>query len=406
MAGPAFAGAFRLQPFDASEDPNAAPGAYAGTDPAPLWTLARARQNMIWIYILGLVFLWFSVASLIGAEPTPLQWLYAIATLGAIAACYAATSLVCDAPLRWRWAYLGLFVLLVLATYPFLASSVIYYGVYLCVMFSTLIPWRQARWGILLTAALVIVLAVATKQWAAITIALTGLLAGWATGAGSEGGRLARQLDSSRHRVAVLSVAAERERIGRDLHDILGHSLTAISIKAGLAARLVDHDATAARSEIGDIEDIARQALDDVRATASGYREVSVATEIASARSVLLAAGIEARAPSAAEPVSREVSELFGYVVREAVTNVVRHSEATTCSIGLTRDSVTISDDGRGFATAGKVGGSGLPGLAARLEAAGGRLSVRSQPGAGTVIQAGLTSSTADPVTPAALGLR
>jgi two-component system sensor histidine kinase DesK len=213
--------------------------------------------------------------------------------------------------------------------------------------------------------------------------------------------------------VAVLSVAAERERIGRDLHDILGHSLTAISIKAGLAARLVDQDATAARSEIADIEDIARRALDDVRATASGYREVSLATEIASARSVLLAAGVEARVPSAVEPVPRAVSELFGYVVREAVTNVVRHSEATTCTVELTRDSVSITDDGRGFVpgapTGGSAhaGGSGLNGLAARVDAAGGRFSVRSEPGRGTVVRAELlTSPTAQVGTPAELGSR
>ena len=413
MAKPALSGVFRLQPFDASEDPDVAPGAYTGPDAVPPWTLARARQNMLWIYVLGLVFLGFSVASLVISDPTPGQWVYAIAVLVAIAVGYALAAWMCDASLSWRWAYLGLFVLLVLATYPFLGSGVVYYGVYVCILFATLIPWRHARWGVLVTAVAVMVLAVVSGQWVAISIGLTGLLVGWATGAGIESGRVSYQLDSSRHRVAVLSVAAERERIGRDLHDILGHSLTAISIKAGLAARLVDQDATAARSEIADIEDIARQALDDVRATASGYREVSLATEIASARSVLLAAGVEARVPSAVEPVPRAVSELFGYVVREAVTNVVRHSEATTCTVELTRDSVSITDDGRGFVpgapTGGSAhaGGSGLNGLAARLDAAGGRFSVRSEPGRGTVVRAELlTSPTAQVGTPAELRSR
>ena len=413
MAKLALSGAFRLQPFDASEDPDVAPGAFSGPDPAPPWTLARARQNMLWIYLLGLVFLGFSVASLVLSDPTAGQWAYAIAVLVAIAVGYALAAWMCDASLSWRWAYLGLFVLLVVATYPFLGWGVVYYGIYVCILFSTLIPWRHARWGILVTAVTVMVLAVVTEQWVALSIGLSGLLVGWATGAAIETGRVSNQLASTRHRVAVLSVAAERERIGRDLHDILGHSLTAISIKAGLAARLVDQDATAARSEIGDIEDIARQALDDVRATASGYREVSLATEVASARSVLLAAGIEARTPSAVEPATRTVSELFGYVVREAVTNVVRHSEATTCTVELARDSVTITDDGRGSATAApaggsaRAGGSGLSGLAARLDAAGGRFSVRSQPGRGTVVRAELlTSSTAQVVTPAELGSR
>jgi two-component system, NarL family, sensor histidine kinase DesK len=185
-------------------------------------------------------------------------------------------------------------------------------------------------------------------------------------------------------------VAAERERIGRDLHDILGHSLTAISIKAGLAGKLVDHDPDAAKAEIGDIEEIARQALADVRSTATGYREIRVATEIASARSVLLAGGIEARVPTAVDALPAEVSELFGYVVREAVTNVVRHSEATTCTIEVSPRGVTVQDDGRGFAPSSTVCGSGLEGLAHRMEAVGGRLVVESRPRGGTSVRAEL----------------
>ena len=96
-------------------------------------------------------------------------------------------------------------------------------------------------------------------------------------------------------RVNTLSVAAERERIGRDLHDILGHSLTAISIKAGLAARLVDLDPAAAKAQIAEIEQVSRQALADVRTTASGMREVRLATEIASARSVPAGRGRSSR---------------------------------------------------------------------------------------------------------------
>ena len=86
MAKLALSGAFRLQPFDASEDPDVAPGAYTGPDAVPPWTLARARQNMLWIYVLGLVFLGFSVASLVISDPTPGEWAYAIAVLVAIAA--------------------------------------------------------------------------------------------------------------------------------------------------------------------------------------------------------------------------------------------------------------------------------------------------------------------------------
>lgn len=119
-----------------------------------------------------------------------------------------------------------------------------------------------------------------------------------------------------------------------------------------------------------------------------------------------MAAGIEARVPSAVEPLPPEVSELFGYVVREAVTNVVRHSQATTCTIELSPEAVTVSDDGSGFARAGATDGSGLQGLAERLARGGGRLVVSSTVGAGRQIRAALLSSGAtEPVdTPGGIG--
>ena len=184
----------------------------------------------------------------------------------------------------------------------------------------------------------------------AIYISVVAAGMGLATAAGMEAGAAQGRLQRAEQRVSTLSVAAERERIGRDLHDILGHSLTAISIKAGLAARLVDLDPAAAKAQIAEIEQVSRQALADVRTTASGMREVRLATEIASARSVLLAAGIESRMPSALPPLSDELSELMGYVVREAVTNVVRHSRAGVCTIVVESSAVEIRDDGRGLA--------------------------------------------------------
>jgi two-component system sensor histidine kinase DesK len=215
---------------------------------------------------------------------------------------------------------------------------------------------------------------------------------GLATAAGMEAGAMQGRLRNAEQRVNTLSVAAERERIGRDLHDILGHSLTAISIKADLAGRLVDRDPAAAKAQIAEIEQVARQALADVRTTASGMREVRLATEIASARSVLLAAGIESRMPSALPSLSDRDSELFGYVVREAVTNVVRHSRAGVCTVRVEPAAVEIVDDGRGVpALTGN--GSGLAGLHARVTAAGGSLRVAAGESGGTVVRAELTRS-------------
>ena len=147
-------------------------------------------------------------------------------------------------------------------------------------------------------------------------------------------------------------------------------------------------DPPGAQAQMAEVEGIARQALADVRATASGIREVRVATELASARSVLLAAGVEARVPSAVPQLPEGVNELFGYVIREAVTNVVRHSEASQCTIDVGEHHVSVADDGVGFSRDAAAGGTGLRGLAARVEAAGGRLEVDTSPGSGTRVTA------------------
>ena len=185
---------------------------------------------------------------------------------------------------------------------------------------------------------------------------------------------------------ARLALGDERNRFARDLHAILGHSLTAISIKSGLAARLAGQDPSAAVAQMTEVEQIARVALADVRATTTGLREVRLATELASARSVLPAAGVEAITPSAVPPMSAADSELLGYVVREAVTNVVRHAEATRCTIVVEERAVTITDDGVGLRRS-RGSGSGLVGLRRRLAQARGKLTVSAGGAGGTIVR-------------------
>ncbi|WP_433617632.1 sensor histidine kinase [Dactylosporangium sp. CA-139114] len=203
------------------------------------------------------------------------------------------------------------------------------------------------------------------------------------------------QLAEAREEITRLAIAAERNRFARDMHDLLGHSLTVVSVKSELAARLVQLAPERAEAELTDIQRLVREALADVRAAVAGYREMSLATELASARSALDAAGIEADVPVTGEVVDPQRQELFAWVVREGVTNVVRHSDAKHCWIRLGHTAVEISDDGRG--PQGPVeepepeegrGGHGLGGLRERLDAAGCVLSIGRRDGGGFLLRA------------------
>ncbi|GAA3028634.1 sensor histidine kinase [Microbacterium dextranolyticum] len=204
----------------------------------------------------------------------------------------------------------------------------------------------------------------------AILISISAMMAAFARNIAA-----INELRATQHQMAVLAVERERSRVARDLHDILGHSLTVITVKTELAGRLIDVDPERARTEIGEVEALARGALVDVRATVAGFRGVSVTGELAGARAALTAAGIEADLPGSVEAVPAESRELAGWVVREGVTNVLRHAQAARCRIRIDERRVTIDDDGIGPSSP-TDGGSGLAGLRGRVEAAGGRMSV------------------------------
>jgi two-component system, NarL family, sensor histidine kinase DesK len=185
------------------------------------------------------------------------------------------------------------------------------------------------------------------------------------------------KLAAARAEVARLAAENERSRIARDLHDLLGHSLTTITVKAGLARRLADRDPQRAAVEIAEVEELSRRSLADVRAAVSGYRDVTLAGELASAREVLRATGVQPELPGAVDLVHPALHEVFGWVVREGVTNVVRHARATRCTITLGPNWINIVDDGRGGAAGA---GNGLTGLRERVEGAGGTLMAAGGP--------------------------
>jgi two-component system, NarL family, sensor histidine kinase DesK len=164
---------------------------------------------------------------------------------------------------------------------------------------------------------------------------------------------------------ARLAVDNERTRFARDLHDILGHSLTVITVKAELAQKLMAVDLDRARAEVADLERLSRDALADVRRAVHGYREITLPGELVRARSALRSAEIDAELPGSTDEVPTELRELFAWTVREGVTNVIRHSGAHRCEVRLTPTSAEVRDDG--CAPVSPTGhGSGLAGLRER----------------------------------------
>ncbi|WP_425827381.1 sensor histidine kinase [Streptomyces fractus] len=177
-----------------------------------------------------------------------------------------------------------------------------------------------------------------------------------------------RALVEARAEVTRLAQQGERDRIARDLHDVLGHSLTVITVKSGLARKLAAVGSERAVDEITEVEQLSRQALADVRAAVSGYREVTLAGELARGRELLRASAITAELPTTTDAVGADHQQLFGWAVREGLTNVVRHARASRCTVTLTATSVEIRDDGHGGTAAA---GNGLTGLRERAAATG-----------------------------------
>ncbi|MEV7283685.1 sensor histidine kinase [Streptomyces sp. NPDC093252] len=230
------------------------------------------------------------------------------------------------------------------------------------------------------------------ENWGGLDIAYATFMSTMVTAALLSLSEAVRDLRAAREELARRAVERERLRFSRDLHDLLGHTLSVIVVKSEAARRLAPRDLDAALGQIGDIESVGRQALTEIREAVTGYREGGLAEELDRARSALTAAGVRPEVRRAGPPLPARAEILFGWVVREAVTNVIRHSGARHCEIVLTgaggeaggRARLRVADDGRGpvpGASSGHAGdsdptrtGTGLRGLTERLAAAGGSL--------------------------------
>lgn len=189
----------------------------------------------------------------------------------------------------------------------------------------------------------------------------------------------AKRAHDASAQLAQLASVRERERFSRDLHDILGYSLSAITLKAELTKTLVGTEPALAAGELAEVVELARQAAKDVRLLASGYGDISLAREAASVASLLSAACITPRVEIDCGALDDKVDAVLATVLREAVTNVLRHSTAQTCAIEATQDETMITlrviNDGVRRQPKAGPGGQGLRNLAWRLEAIGGELS-------------------------------
>jgi two-component system sensor histidine kinase DesK len=290
----------------------------------------------------------------------------------------------CAPRYTWGAAYVAALVGCAAGTIPFIDGSAISFLPFVVAfsMFALPMLWSLAVGGLSVALAVFSAVVVAPDEgtWvvAIIVFAVGSMTAGirLMSDRGHEYESMSREL----------ALVAERERVARDVHDVLGHSLTVVTVKAELAERLVDIDPARARAELAEIQALSRQALAEIRATVGGLRVARLGDELASARTALADAGIEAHVPDDPSSVDPRHRIVLAWVLREATTNVVRHSDADTCWVELASNRLVVRDDGRGLE--GRPEGNGIRGLRERVGAAGGTLSLRSGPeGHGTVLE-------------------
>ena len=264
--------------------------------------------------------------------------------------------------------------------------------VYVAICAGVLLPFRHALWGVPFVAVSMLGLGLLEHADRATLAAmfLPALMGGAAMMGIAQMGRTMRELRDARETIADLAANEERLRLARDLHDLLGHSLSLITLKSELTGRMLPDRPEEAARQVADIEQVSRQALVDVREAVSGYRRPTLAVELAGVRTALRTAGVQADVSAAFDAslatsypgLGPEEEGALAWALREAVTNVVRHSGARRCDLLL--DEVhdmgecrylrlEIADDGRGPGR-GHHPGNGLSGLEERLLLSGGQL--------------------------------
>ena len=345
------------------------------------------RRGQLWFPLVNLVWLfWMVVAPWV--LPKPGAWVV-VATFASLAAFLVLYWRAWCGPRRQLPAVTLAIAVLGLAVLP-LNSSWSYVIYAACFVPYCSRGWRAWAWLALLLVALYGVALASgffSQAMALVATGMTAAIAALNMLVRSNHERDA-ELRLTQDEVRRLATAAERERIARDLHDLLGHTWSLVAVKAELARKLMPRDAAAAARELADIEAVARQSLAQVREAVSGMRAPALAAELASARLMLEAADIrfEHSGLDSAPALAPEAEAALALGLREAITNVQRHARASHVQVRLQADGdaaeLEVQDDGRG--TRAGQRGNGLAGMEERLVALGGRLLLESTPGQGT----------------------
>lgn len=333
---------------------------------------------------------------------TFLVWMECAGFFAAFLALFFLTAMVRG---RRQAAAFVLYFLLAFAYYLYNPGA---YGVFvypfamLCLFLTRL----RTLFGVL--AAMMAVVAVEARScgrpWIAVEeILFASVILGLSNFAFAQQERTNRLLERANFEIERLTQEAERERIARDLHDLLGHTLTVIAVKLDLARRLLGRDADRARQEMADAEQTARQALAEVREAVQGYRGDGLDAEMSRARRSLLAADVQLTTALEGAPLSPGQANVLCLALREAVTNIVRHAHATECRVALVEEDgtirFTIEDNGRGGASRE---GNGLRGMRERVQSMNGAVKVTDAEQGGTSLTITLPVEKAAPTRSAA----
>ncbi|CAA9467304.1 MAG: sensor histidine kinase [uncultured Rubrobacteraceae bacterium] len=358
--------------------------------------------------LFGLVFLIYPIRAVLTSDPTPVRVSLALGGAALFAGVFLWllwmqiplwSTCVEPSEVRKRRATIALLAVLAIALNLTLGSEWRVLFFHLNVAAGIMLLTRDAYVAIAGLAIITFGLGIVSGMaWLVLPTAAIGL---WATAFVRQVAAVA-ELRSAREELARLAVSEERLRFARDLHDLLGHSLSLITLKSELAGRLLPAAPEKAATEVHDIEDVARQALSEVREAVAGYRRPTLEEELAGASEMLEAAGISCWIENGAGTLPNAVDAVLAWAVREGTTNVIKHSRAKHCWIVLASDNeeifAEITDDGPGSQKDnGGASGSGLSGLAERVATFAGRVEADSLPDGGFRLRVGL-SATSDAV--------